>query len=371
MGKAKAYKTKSGKYRCRATWYDIEGKQHSKSFTAKYAKDAEKLRNDFLKEIDRREENYSTENITLKLAAEKYIENNLFVLSPSTIKGYEKIKNNALTEITNIKLSKITPEMYQKSINKYAETRSPKTTRNANNFFKKVMKTYGVKDSFFKNINLPQKEESEIKIPSTEEVTIFLNNLRKEANEKEQEHEILLFAIFAVSLGLRRSEIYGIKYSDIDMENRTIRIFESIVKNKDNEFVRKTTKTIKSKRTLKIPDILYNELLIWYSLHDEEIKTNVTIFHEREDAVYSKYHKRCKKYEFPYSPHSLRHYFASLLLSEKIPNKYSTTRMGHSSDRILQKTYQHLFEAKINEHDIIINNALNKNFKGVFTENKA
>ena len=49
--------------------------------------------------------------------------------------------------------------------------------------------------------------------------------------------------------------------------------------------------------------------------------------------------------------HDLRHYYASVLLALNIPNKYAQRRMGHATDGMLKKVYQHLMDEKITETD--------------------
>ena len=55
--------------------------------------------------------------------------------------------------------------------------------------------------------------------------------------------------------------------------------------------------------------------------------------------------------------HNLRHYYASLLISQGCPNKYIIARLGHATDNMLRRVYGHIvaerdreFTDKVNAH---------------------
>ena len=90
----------------------------------------------------------------------------------------------------------------------------------------------------------------------------------KEAAKKTP---IYLQVMFAVLMGLRRSEIIGVKYSDIDYINRTLHVERQLGKvpmSKKEDYKPKTytkqeidVKTESSNRVIPIPDILFEAIL--------------------------------------------------------------------------------------------------------------
>ena len=54
--------------------------------------------------------------------------------------------------------------------------------------------------------------------------------------------------------------------------------------------------------------------------------------------------KKEAEYNFPYNFHSLRHYFASVMVKAGIPNKYAAEFMGYTTENMLQRVYQHTFQ---------------------------
>lgn len=56
--------------------------------------------------------------------------------------------------------------------------------------------------------------------------------------------------------------------------------------------------------------------------------------------------------------HDLRHVNASVMLEAKIPDKYSTKRMGHATPNMLNTTYQHIFREDERLYDDVIEEGL-------------
>ena len=50
-----------------------------------------------------------------------------------------------------------------------------------------------------------------------------------------------------------------------------------------------------------------------------------------------------------YTFHELRHYYASMLHAQGIPNQYAMELMGHGSMAMLEKVYQHIMKNKRDE----------------------
>lgn len=332
---AKAEQLPSERWRCRAIYIDETGKKHRKSFTADKKKDAERMAQAFLAEY---KHNLLPENKTLRELAESYIENRYNILSPSTIIGYKKITNNALQDIVDIRVGILTKEMYQRAINNYSIGRSPKTVISAHTFFNKILKDNDI--YIADKVNLPQKVKKETDIPTDDEVAAFLYNIKGT--------EVELFVMLSTHLGLRRSESIAIKWRDVDLNSKTILINKARVKDEFNGYVEKTTKTLTSTRRLSIPDPLL-ELLQTKGNDDEYI------IESSPDAIYSAYKRACKKYNFPYNFHALRHYYASVML-RYMPNKYAQERMGHATDNMLRNVYQHTDKKKQDEYNEIMSN---------------
>lgn len=338
MSNAKATKLPSGNWRCRAYYTDELGNYKTKSFTADTKKEAERLAAAFLVEV---EHSQKPENKTLGELADTFIENRSHVLSPSTISGYRKIRRTAFQDIIDVRMGLLTKELYQRAINEYAKTRSAKTVLSAHAFFNRLLKDYGI--DIGEKVLLPQKQRVEIAIPTTEEVEKFLSEIKGT--------RLYLYVLFAVALGLRVSEVIAIKWEDIDLTNRTVSINKARVKDEYRSYVEKETKTFSGTRTLHLPKVLIEAL-------PEASNGKDYVINDSPAALESLYKREAAKAGFHYNFHALRHYYASIMMTMGVPNKYAMERMGHSTETMLKRVYQHTFEQKRQEIDDLMDNVM-------------
>ncbi len=119
---ASAKKLPSGRWRARVFYKDANGKERCESFTADTKKEAEYLAAQF--KVTRKEQTDC--KLTLRAAAERYIESKRNVLSPSTIRGYAMILRNYAKDIMPLRVDDITQEAIQISINALALDHSAK-----------------------------------------------------------------------------------------------------------------------------------------------------------------------------------------------------------------------------------------------------
>lgn len=330
----KASKLPSGSWRCRVSYTDEYGKVHRRSFTDETKRKAEIKAAQFLVEVKHQA---NPANKTLGQIADEYINSRTNVLSPATIAGYRKIRRTALQNLIDVRIGFLTPQMYQAEINAYAEGRSPKTVRNANAFFKSVLANYKL-DAITEKVLLPQKEKKEVAIPSAAEIKKLLYN---------SDGDLHLMISFAVYLGLRRSEIAGLQWKHIDLEKRTVHIAQAKVKNEDGIYVLKVPKTYNGDRVLNLPKRIVSALPKPGRPNDFLIRMDLETFNNRFISLKERLKIDC-------TFHSLRHYYASVLLASGMPNKYAKERMGHATEDMLTKVYQHIFREQQAKYDDIV-----------------
>ena len=331
---ATAKKLPSGKYRCRASYTDEFGNYKTKSFTTATKKEAENLASNFLME---REHKSKPENKTLGELADAFLESKSEILSPSTLRGYQSIRRNAFQSIIDVRLGLLTKELYQKAVNEYAKDRSPKTVLSAHTFFNNLLKE---NDIFVgEKATLPRKAKKETEIPTTVEVQSFLQAI--------QGTRLYLYFLFSVCLGLRKSETIALQWKDIDLDKKIISINKARVRDEFGDYVIKQTKTFDGTRTLHIPSILITAL-------GEPGEPEEYIFTDSPKALESLYQRQKTKLGFGYNFHALRHYYASVMLISGIPNRYARERMGHATEDMLVKVYQHTMDSKQREYDAVL-----------------
>lgn len=281
--------------------------------------------------------NYQPLKMTLKEACEKYVANKTAILSPSTITGYKRLIKNNLQGLMDVPLEKLTMELIQNEINIESIGHSPKTVRNIHGFLSSVLKEFH--SDFVLRTKLPQKQQYIPNVPTHEEVKKILKCTKGTSVEVP--------VLFAVWLGLRMSEIRGLKYSDINLKNETITIKRAIV-DADGGAIEKQTKTYSGTRTLPIPPYIINKLQI-KNISDK----NAFICPLGGKAIYKKFSKLLEDNEITHFRfHDLRHINATIMLSLNIPDKYAMKRMGHSTPNMLKNVYQHIMsdeEKRIND----------------------
>ena len=333
---AKAKKLKSGNWRVLVYEYTDENKKrHYKSITAPTKKEAEYQAAEYA--LTRKDESY--EDLTLKEAYQRYIDSKSSVLSPSTIAGYDYAKRTYFQKLMPIKLSKINAKLIQTAVNELAATHSPKTVRNAHGLLHSVIKAYH--PSFEFNTTLPQRIKPQYTIPTTSDINILLDNA----------NEIIRIPILLASQGgLRRSEICALTPSDFT--DFGVNINKAAVLDVNKKIVVKTTKTIAGTRFVPLPQNVIAEAREWK--HFGITPRNLT----------NQYCRLRDKANIPkFSFHKLRHYFASELHAQGIPDQYIAKIGGWETVEMLHRIYQHTLRDKQEEMSEKIINIFDTNFQ--------
>ncbi len=175
--------------------------------------------------------------------------------------------------------------------------------------------------------------------------------------------KIYLMLLFNVLMGLRRSEIIGLKYSDIDHVKRTIRIERQLgrVANSNkadfapNTFTKQEipTKTRSSVRVLPIPDIVYTAILDERKRYEKNRSRRQNSFQDMDYICCSSYGRpRCSTYHVPHYKrllkecglpdirwHDLRSTYCTLLLKNNFSPKAVSGLMGHAKEIITVDVY--------------------------------
>lgn len=276
------------------------------------------------------EEKKPSSELTVGEAVDRYIESKDAVLSPSTVAGYRRIRENALQDIMPMRLSELTQEYVQRAVNKMARERSPKSVRNAHGLLSAVLAEY--KPGMVLRTTLPQKQKYDTAIPSDKDI----EKIMQTAAGTNMELPILL----AIWLGLRVSEILGLTWDSI--EGDMLHVKAAIVDGEDGP-VEKGTKTYSGNRKIRLPRYLKD--LMFTQPRDTPHIINLS-----RRAIGGRFDTICKQAGVPhYRFHDLRHANASVMLALGVPDKYAMERMGHATNNMLKTVYQHTMKSKQEE----------------------
>lgn len=265
-------------------------------------------------------------------------------LSPTTYESYKRnIDKHIIPLLGDIKLQKLKPLHLQSFYNNRLEYGLSKKSvlylhRIIHKALNQALKWQLVALNVANNVDAPKPDKYIATILTPEQVTSLINSV--------QNTNIYLPVIITISTGMRRGEILGLKWENIDIENSTIRITQSLVRTeKGLEILSPKTKT--SNRTISIPPTLKNILL--------EYKAKTTCkfvcYNEFDELIKPEYlnHKLKQILEDNNLPnirfHDLRHTHASLLLSQGVQPKVISERLGHSNISITMDLYSHVYDA--------------------------
>lgn len=215
-------------------------------------------------------------------------------------------------------------------INKQSNTSQRKQITVLKEIFQWAMKS----KSPASEIKLPEKNKFIPNILSNDE----FNELKEFVKSKRDELPILLAAL----CGLRLSEIFGLKWSDIDFKNNIIKIRRVMVKDKNGKWIIKNH----PKSSSGMRDIICGEEIM-NALENYQKSTSTISGHilrnDTPDAMSQRYKHILKALKLPDSRfHDLRHYRATRMLEAGIPDILASQQLGHSEVSTTKKIYQHI-----------------------------
>ena len=160
----------------------------------------------------------------------------------------------------------------------------------------------------------------------------------------------------AVGLGLRRAELLGLQWSDVDFERRTVSIARTLQR-VDGVLTTKSPKTKLSRRTLVLPAFVVDalrahrraQLELRLSLGLGQAGVDAWIFANAHggpldmDAFAKRFRRLTERAGLRHVHlHSLRHGYAVLGLQAGIDLKTISSNLGHSSIRLTADIYAHV-----------------------------
>ncbi|MDY5611976.1 tyrosine-type recombinase/integrase [Dysosmobacter sp.] len=272
--------------------------------------------------------------------------------SHQTYRGY--IENHIKPNIGSIPLNKLTSlelqKLYKKLLGngrverieskKQPKGLSAKTVRNINQIISSALNLAIEQKLILTNpadaCALPTLEHREMKTLPTEQLTSFL----REAKESG------VFEMYYIELatGLRRGELLGLKWSDIDLEHGSLRVQRQIARI-DGEIVEAPLKTKNAYRTLPLSADAIDVL----KAQKKKCGTSPYVFPSptggpiSPDSVLHMLHRVLKRAGLPKVRfHDLRHTFATLALQNGVDIKTVSGMLGHFSAGFTLDTYAHV-----------------------------
>lgn len=271
-------------------------------------------------------------NPTLRQAIDDYIESRSNTLSPSTIRGYEIIRDNRFQSIMDKKIKDI--KDWQSICDKESKNMSAKSLKNTWYLIASALKEIG---ESVPSVKMPQVVLGERVYLEPEQIPIFVKAVKGEKCE--------IAALLALS-SLRCSEICALKWNNIDLKSRRILVSGAMVQGQNNKFVDKPTN--KSKSSRRYVPVLMDEL--FEALSACEPKDGAVVS-QRPNTIFRQINKVCADNGLPLvGVHGLRHSFASLAHHLQMPEKIAMQIGGWSDRETMSKIYTHLSQKDVSKY---------------------
>lgn len=156
--------------------------------------------------------------------------------------------------------------------------------------------------------------------------------------------------------GIRRSELLGLQWSDLDLDMALMTIRRSLVRLQNGTYVTEEPKTSSGARTLDLAPSTCLILKEHRAKHEQAIdllgipisEANLVFGHpdgspRTPSTITQQFKRTARKAGLPeVRLHDLRHTHASLMLQQGTDIKTISTRLGHSSVAFTMDTYAHL-----------------------------
>ena len=268
-------------------------------------------------------------------------------LQGTTIAGYENYLNTRIIPwFSGVRMQDLSRQMLQEFFNEISQELSPNTLPK----FRTVL-----------NGAIDEAKRDNIIVTSPMDGVVLPSRIRFEgsAYTKEEVEQIvglipddLTFKpvmVLALYFGLRRSEICGCRWSDIDFENATICIRHTVKEYSNVRYEKDHTKTKRSYRTLPIPAGILEYFRTLKQRQEESgitgdkvcvMPSGCTIKPHYITKWWGKFLKKNKIREIRF--HDLRHTAASLMLENGVMLETVSAILGHEDISTTAKYYIHV-----------------------------
>lgn len=304
--------------------------------------------------------------------------------APKTYEGYEHIINiHIIPTIGHLTLDKLKPLHIQKYYTEKLKSGridgsgglSAQSVLHHHRLLKEALQQAVKWQLIVRNtadaVEPPKPDRYEMSILDAEQIKLLLNEL----NTLMLDENIGYYAppiIFGIYTGMRRGEILGLREKDINFENKTAAVCQTLQRVDGIGLFFKDPKTPKSRRSVSLSSSLL-EMIQKVKLSNAKNKLkagpvyqdNGLIFCQPNGKpiepselgrVFSKLLKQCNLPKVRL--HDLRHTHASLMLQQGVHPKIVSERLGHSTIGITLDIYSHVLpnmqEEAVNKLDELI-----------------
>lgn len=273
-------------------------------------------------------------------------------------------------EPARLKIADVTPRHIQRYIDKkYKDGQSAKSIQKhlvvIHGVMKEALRFNVIPFNPCDRVTLPKLERHEGKAYTAEQATALLNVL-----EEEPVKPAILLGLF---LGLRRSEVLGLRWRDVDFDENVVKIRNTVVKTK-TLIEHEATKSKASKRDLALMPTLKTYLQQLQAEQERRRQLMGSAYQAGDricvwqdgrplspDYLTNRFSAILKKNSLPHIRfHELRHTAGSLLLEQGLSPKQIQEYLGHEKITTTLDIYTHLSAESKREAANVLDSLLSK-----------
>ena len=276
---------------------------------------------------------------------------------PSSYDFYAWAIERLIKVLPDVQLGRLRPIQIQDAIAKLQDSDSGNRKSLSGTSAKHALKTLSMAlDRATKHGLIRANPCDDVVMPRASEhsTTIFTNDQTLKFLTEIADTELQIPVTIAIACGMRRGEVCGLRWRDVDLNHHTLYVMHSLDREKGRGLVLKTVKTNTSSRTVTLPPSVTEMLRqerdrqISLGIHSED--GYVWCWPDGRpydpDYLYHQFSDKLADCNLPHARfHDLRHMHATMLLKAGVPLKVVSERLGHSSPVFTAKVYQHVLPA--------------------------
>ena len=274
-------------------------------------------------------------------------------LSPRTLDGYRSYINRYMGKVANLPLPSLTPQIIQEIYSGMGSSGLSNTTiLRLHRVLHKAFKIAVEQDKLLRNpcdkVLPPKKQQTELKVWDTSTLEQFLN-----VAKTSRFYDVYRIAVHT---GLRRSELCGLKWEQVDLVNGSLSVTQILQRVTGRGLVEGQPKTKRSRRSVDLNNTAFESLR---TIQGWQLEQKLFLSDVWEDSGYvvtdevgrpldanvltHDFQKIVTCSGLPHMTfHGLRHMTATLLMKAGKNPKVVQELLGHSTIGVTMDTYSHV-----------------------------
>ena len=302
------------------------------------------------------DEGNKTTDKTVKEFGDTWLKSIQNKCKPRTLDTYSfELEKRIYPYLGSKKLDKVTPQDINKLYAHLQKTLSPSTVHRVHRTLRTLLNR-AVKHGVINKSPLTYVDSPTSKIERRNPMSI--DDITKVVAWLESRFPVThLAVILAVYTGMRRGELCGLRWMDIDVQTSTLRVVQARQRIKGIDSIGQP-KTNRSIRPIPVGAEVIEKLTSWkqelqnhVALRGEDWKEESLVLVRKDGVIIdphslvSDLRKAIHALSLPQSSfHDLRHAHATILLRSGVPLKVVSERLGHENIMQTANTYSHVTE---------------------------